>query len=169
MPVYAGMRSWRPARPGTLAEMRDRGHRRALGVILSTFQVEASWDRYIAAVSAARDAVGAGAPEVAYAGPWSTQPRFLDAMAARVSETLSHAGADAWLVFTAHSVPVSMARGAPYVGELEAAGREVAARLGHVHWCVAYQSRSGSPREAWLEPDIADRLRELAANGAHDV
>jgi ferrochelatase len=34
---------------------------------------------------------------------------------------------------------------------------------------VAYQSRSGSPREPWLEPDIADVIRALAREGAGDL
>jgi ferrochelatase len=172
-PVYVGMRNWRPFLKETLAEMRDHGHRRALGIILSSLQVEASWERYVADVAAARAAVGARAPRVAYARPWSAHPRFIETMVARAAEAFGQVAparrADALLVFTAHSVPVSMARGAPYVAQFEAAGRAVAERLGHARWCLAYQSRSGSPREAWLEPDIADRLRELAAKGVHDV
>ena len=36
-------------------------------------------------------------------------------------------------------------------------------------WTVAYQSRSGSPRDPWLEPDVADVIRALARDGARDV
>ncbi len=63
-PVYVGMRNWRPFLSDTLAEMRDRGHRRGLGIILSSLQTEASWERYVADVARAREALGAGAPEV---------------------------------------------------------------------------------------------------------
>src|SRR5690242_1208049 len=34
-PVYVGMRNWPPLLAETLGEMRARGHRRALGIILS--------------------------------------------------------------------------------------------------------------------------------------
>jgi len=60
IPVYVGMRNWHPFLHETLAEMRGRGHRRALGIILSSFQTEASWARYVADLAAARDKVGAG-------------------------------------------------------------------------------------------------------------
>ena len=69
------------------------------------------------------------------------------------------------MVFTAHSVPVGMADVSPYVSDLTAATRAVVRRLGHARWSIAYQSRSGSPRQPWLEPDVADVLRRLAADG----
>ena len=45
----------------------------------------------------------------------------------------------------------------------------MARRLAHGRWTVAYQSRSGSPREPWLEPDIAEVIRSLARAGAREV
>jgi ferrochelatase len=45
----------------------------------------------------------------------------------------------------------------------------VAERLGRTRWQIAYQSRSGSPRDPWLEPDVNDALRALAADGGRDV
>src|SRR2546425_5221616 len=58
-----------------------------------------------------------------------------------------------------------MADGSPYVGDLTTAARAVAERLGHARWSLAYQSRSGGAQEPWLEPDIADVLTRLAADG----
>jgi protoporphyrin/coproporphyrin ferrochelatase len=172
-PVYVGMRNWHPFLDETLAEMRDRGHRRALGIILSSFQTEASWERYVADLAAARDKVGAGAPEVVYAPPWADHPLFIDAMVARAGDALDQVPApkraDALLVFTAHSVPVAMASGSPYARQLEAAALVIARRLGHDRWQLAYQSRSGSPGDPWLEPDICDVLRGLKGAGTEDV
>ncbi len=172
-PVYVGMRNWPPLLADALAEMRARGHRRALGIILSTFQTEASWDRYVADVAAARAAVGADAPELVYAPAWSEHPCFLDAAADRVVEALTRVPADrraaAPLIFTAHSVPAAMAAASPYAAQLAAAARAVAARLGRARWTVAYQSRSGAPRDPWLEPDVGDVVRALAREGARDV
>ena len=172
-PVYVGMRNWPPLLADALAEMRARGHRRALGIILSTFQTEASWDRYVADVAAARAAVGADAPEVVYAPAWSEHPCFLDAAADRVAEALTRVAADrraaAPLIFTAHSVPAAMAAASPYAAQLAAAARAVAERLGRARWTVAYQSRSGAPRDPWLEPDVGDVVRALAREGARDV
>ena len=73
------------------------------------------------------------------------------------------------LVFTAHSVPAAMAAGSPYVAQFTAAAQAVAERLGNPRWSIAYQSRSGSPRDPWLEPDICDVLRELTKEGLRDV
>src|SRR6266487_3576336 len=160
LPVYVGMRNWHPFLRETLAGMREAGHRRALGVILSTFETEASWTRYIRDVDDARAKIGAGAPEVAFAPAWWDHPRFLDAMTSRVSDALGQvpleARGDTLLIFTAHSVPTAMAKASPYAEQLEGASRAVAARLGHERWQVAYQSRSGSSREPWLEPGVSD-------------
>ena len=142
LPVYVGMRNWHPFLRETLAGMREAGHRRALGVILSTFETEASWTRYMRDVDDARAKIGAGAPEVAFAPVWWDHPRFLDAMTSRVSDALGQvpleARGDALLVFTAHSVPTAMAKASPYAEQLEGASRAVAARLGHERWQVAY-------------------------------
>ena len=173
VPVFVGMRNWHPFFHETLGEMKDKGHRRALGIILSAFRTEASWDRYLGEVVAACEKVGPGAPEVSYARPWFDHPRFIEAVADRVTEALSAIPGGSRkatpLIFTAHSVPTAMADGSPYVAQFMAASRAVAARLGHPRWSVAYQSRSGSPRDSWLEPDIADVLGRLAGEGVGDV
>jgi len=173
LPVWVGMRNWQPFLHETLAEMKDRGCRRALGIILSSLQTEASWSRYVEDVAAAREKVGPDAPEVVYAAPWSEHPRFIEAIAARARDALAAIEparrADARLVFTAHSVPVAMAAGSPYAAQLETVARAIATALGRSAWSVAYQSRSGSPRDPWLEPDVADVIRALARAGARDV
>ena len=61
LPVFVGQRNWHPFLKETLADMAAAGHRRALGIILSSFRSEASWDRYMNDVGEARAAVP-GAP-----------------------------------------------------------------------------------------------------------
>jgi ferrochelatase len=172
LPVFIGMRNWHPYLHETLRAMTGRGLHRALAVIMSAFRTEASWERYVQDVAEAR-ARTPDAPEVEFAPPWSAHPGFLDAVADRAQRALHDVPAEergaAALVFTAHSVPVAMASGSPYVEEFEAAGRGVAARLGRDRWRLAYQSRSGRPGDAWLEPDVNDVLRELAAAGVRHV
>ncbi len=168
LPVFVGMRNWHPFLHETLAEMAGKGARRALGIILSPLRTEASWERYMQDVAEARARV-ARAPEVGFAPAWFEYPRFVAAVADRTRAALGEIPEDARastpLVFTAHSVPVAMAEASPYVSDLTAAARAVARRLGHARWSVAYQSRSGSPRESWLEPDVTSVLRRLAADG----
>jgi ferrochelatase len=172
-PVYVGMRNWHPFLLETLAEMRDRGHRRALGIILSSFQTDASWERYVTDIAAAREKLGAGAPEVVYAPAWAEHPLFIDAMVARAADALdevpSRKREDALLIFTAHSVPVAMASGSPYARQLEAAALVIARRLDHPRWQIAYQSRSGSPSDPWLGPDVCDVLRGAKGQGIEDA
>jgi ferrochelatase len=172
LPVFVGMRNWHPFLHETLAEMSARGARRALGVILSAFRTEASWDRYQADVAAAR-ARTPGAPDVAFAPPWFDHPRFIAAVTDRSRAAFAAIPDDRrrWtpLVFTAHSIPVAMAEASPYVSDLTTAAREVVAELGHPRFSIAYQSRSGAPGEAWLEPDIRDVLKILANDGERAV
>jgi ferrochelatase len=168
LPVFVGMRNWHPFLHETLADMSAKGVGHALGIILSPLRSEASWERYQQDVADARAKVG-GAPQVTFAPAWCDHPRFIEAVADRARAALTEIppAERAWspLVFTAHSVPLVMAEGSPYVADLTATARAVAERLGHARWSLAYQSRSGDPRDAWLEPDIGDVLKRLAADG----
>lgn len=173
LPVYVGMRNWHPFLQETLAEMQQKGLRRALGIILSAFQTEASWGRYIMDVALARKEIGPNAPEVYFTPSWASHPLFIDGTAAAVQHTLSLVSperrVEALIAFTAHSIPKAMVDSSPYVSQFTEAGRLVAEKIGHLRWSVAYQSRSGSPREPWLEPDICDLLHGLAKDGLRDV
>jgi ferrochelatase len=106
---------------------------------------------------------------VSFAPPWGEHSLFIDAVADRARMALSTVPEPVrrWtpLVFTAHSIPVPMAEASAYVAELTSAASAVAARLDHPRWSIAYQSRSGNPRDPWLEPDVSDVLRSLAADG----
>ena len=168
LPVFVGMRNWHPFLHDTLAAMADKGLTRAVGVVLSAFRTEASWERYHQDVADARARV-AGAPAVVFAGAWRAHPRFVDAVADRARAALAGIPAAERgrtpLVYTAHSVPVAMADASPYVAEFTTASRAVAERLGHARWSLAYQSRSGSPREPWLGPDVGEELARLADAG----
>ena len=168
LPVFVGMRNWHPFLHDTLAAMADKGLTRAVGVVLSAFRTEASWERYQQDVADARARVAA-APAVAFAGAWLAHPQFVDAVADRARAAFAGVPAAERartpLVFTAHSVPVAMAGASPYVADFTTASRAVAERLGHTRWSLAYQSRSGSPGEPWLGPDVGEELARLADAG----
>lgn len=171
-PVYVGMRNWHPFLHETLGLMGKQGHRRVLGIILSTFQTEASWERYMEDVAAARATLGANAPVVEYAPPWADHPLFIEAEVNRVASTLDQLPGELAkppLVFTAHSLPVRMAASAPYVAQFESASRTVANTLLYPNWRTAYQSRTGRPTDPWLEPDIGDVLVTIAEEGHRAV
>jgi len=167
IPVEVGMRNWEPYVVDGLVALQRAGAHRVLGFIMAAFRSEASWERYQGVVRAAREAMGPRAPEVEYPEPWHNHPKFIAAVAARASETLARIKPDerqrVQLIFTAHSIPVGMATGAPYLEQLTEACAAVAAQLGIEPWTLAFQSRSGSPRDRWLEPEVGSALQKLAA------
>src|SRR4029450_3880786 len=63
------------------------------------------------------------------------------------------------LIFTAHSIPVSMAQQYPYERQLLDAAKRIATAAARPEWELVYQSRSGRPGDPWLEPDVCDYLR----------
>lgn len=175
LPVYTGMRHWHPLLADTLEQMSRDGVRHALALILTPHQGEASWGRCQSAASRAlaevEERLGTMPPVLTYAGPWFMHPGFVEAIAGRIQETLQYVpeGRRALLplLFTAHSVPASMAD--PYVEQLLATCRAVAKRIAWKDWSLVYQSRSGDVGEAWLEPDVCDAIRNLADEGQRDV
>jgi ferrochelatase len=75
------------------------------------------------------------------------------------------------VAFTAHSIPLSMARNCDYELQLSETCRLIAddIAIGPERWRLVYQSRSGRPTDPWLEPDILDHLTDLHRQGVHDV
>jgi ferrochelatase len=139
--------------------MRDDGVKRAIAFPTSAFGSYSGCRQYLENIQRARAEVGEGAPEIVKIPPFSGHPLFLEAMTERVRTALGKLPG-ARVVFTAHSVPVSMAQASPYVAQLEEASRRVAEAAGAGEWTLAYQSRSGPPAQPWLGPDICDYLRE---------
>ncbi|MEJ5340738.1 MAG: ferrochelatase [Thermogutta sp.] len=166
LPVYWGNRNWHPFLKDAIDEMVRNGVRRALAVVTSVFGSYSSCRRYLEDLTRAREACGAATLEIDRLRLPFNHPGFVAAMTDRVQEAreaAKNAGfASVRLVFTAHSIPMAMAAGAPYVMQFEEAGRLVAEAAGFTAWQLAYQSRSGPPHVPWLEPDILDVLRSMA-------
>lgn len=174
LPVYVGMRNWHPFLADTLREMAEAGIRRAVGLVLAAFRSWSSCGQYRDNVLAARRQIrAAGHPdvEVCYVGDWHAHERFIEAWASRVASAIdalpAAARGRARVVFTAHSIPLAMAGADRYREQLNLAARLVADRLGRADWALVFQSRSGHPRDPWLEPDVCDYLR--AAGGLEAV
>jgi ferrochelatase len=159
IPVYWGNRNWHPMLADTVRQMRDDGIRRAIAFTTSAFGSYSGCRQYLENIQRARAEVGEGAPEIVKIRPFSGHPLFIEAMADRVRAALADLP-EARVLFTAHSVPISMADASPYTQELELASRRVAEAVGATDWKLVYQSRSGPPTQPWLGPDICDELRE---------
>ena len=73
------------------------------------------------------------------------------------------------VVFTAHSIPVSMARASSYEEEFRATAALVAQKLGMSGYEVGFQSSPDVPPGAWLGPDVVDVIKDVATGGAKAV
>jgi ferrochelatase len=170
LPVYVGMRNSRPFFSETFKQMHDIGIKRTLGFILSSHRSEASWERYHKNIADARAELGDRAPEVGYCEGWHDHPQFIQCWVELIQGAFGTAPVQSIpLIFTAHSLPRPMAARSPYVEQLETTARLIAEKLNHPRWAIAYQSRSGNPTEPWLEPDIGQTIRDLAAQGEKQV
>jgi ferrochelatase len=178
LPVYVGMRNWHPFLADTLAEMSRAGVRRAVGFVAAAQRSYSSCTQYRENVEAARATLrnaGLADVEVVYVGDWHTDPGFVEANTDHVRDALEKLPAAvrdrARLVFTAHSIPVSMAERYPYQRQLEETAQAVSVSVARSFssasrdWALVYQSRSGRPEDAWLGPDVCDYLRDEAARG----
>ncbi|MXW59937.1 MAG: ferrochelatase [Acidimicrobiia bacterium] len=168
LPVYWGNRNWSPMLADTMAQMRDDGVSSAVGFATSAFGSYSGCRQYAEDIERARAEVGPDAPLVYKVPPFWDQDGFLSAMADNLG-VARRAVPTAPVVFTAHSIPESMAATAPYEAQLNEACHQVAERAVASQWSLAYQSRSGSPQIPWLEPDIGDQLDRLADAGADAV
>lgn len=177
-PVYWGNRNWRPDLAETMQAMADDGVSTAIAFATSAFSSFSSCRQYLDDIARARAAVGEKAPLVTKIPPYYRHDGFIASFtqtAARAMESLpEEVRAGAELIFTAHSIPTSMAaasgpRGGAYQAQLAEAAGLVAAGLGRASWKLAYQSRSGPPAVPWLGPDINDCLTDVARAGAPAV
>lgn len=179
LPLYWGNRNWHPLLAETLRRMSADGVRRALAFVTSPYGSYSSCRQYLDDIATARAALGPDAPAVDKIRHYADDPGFVqpqvDAVRAALATLDQARRATTRLVFTAHSVPVSMAATAgPDGGRYEAQLRETAALVAagaapDLGWDLVWQSRSGPPSVPWLEPDVNDHLTALAGTGVTGV
>ncbi|HZU21127.1 MAG TPA: ferrochelatase [Gaiellaceae bacterium] len=169
LPVYFGNRNWHPFIADALREMRDAGVRNALAFLTSAYSSYSGCRQYRENLYEAQQAVGEDAPAVSRLRMLYNHPGFVEANAIRVREALRAVPERSAVAFTAHSIPVAMAKSCAYEAQLRETARLVAEAAGVVDWDVVYQSRSGPPHVPWLEPDVCDHLEALHAAGAPGV
>lgn len=173
LPVYWGNRNWHPLLADTLAEMAADGIKHALGFVTSAYSSYSSCRQYIEDIARARETVGNRAPTVDKLRVFYNHPLFIRANVGNIRQTLERIPESrrphAALVFTAHSIPQSMADNCNYEAQLKETSELIAAELGHPNWSLVYQSRSGPPTQPWLGPDIRDHVQQLKAEGTTDI
>jgi protoporphyrin/coproporphyrin ferrochelatase len=180
LPLYWGNRNWHPYLADTVARMTADGVTRALAFVTSAYGSYSSCRQYLDDIEAARARAGPGAPRIDKIRHFFNHPGFIgpftEAALAAIRSLPPAVSHDAFLVFTAHSVPEEMAAasgpaGGLYPAQLAEASRLIAKSLAEAEgyerpWQLVYQSRSGPPAVPWLGPDVCDHLTALAAQGA---
>ena len=173
LPVAWGNRHWHPFLTETLGRLAGQGRRHALAFVTSAYAGPSSCRAYRVALAEAQAAVGPSAPLVTKLPHYWNRPGFLGPLADGLAAALARLPAGSAVAFSAHSVPVVQAEapqvGGGYVAQLTEASRRVAEQAGAPRWDLVYQSRSGPPSQPWLEPDVNDHLRALAAEGVPGV
>jgi protoporphyrin/coproporphyrin ferrochelatase len=159
VPVFVGMKHWRPRIAEAVDAALAGGASRVIGVVLAPHYSQLSVGEYRERLE---DAL-ADRAELVLVESWHDDPAFVNVLADRVR------GTDAWVVFTAHSLPERiLADGDPYREQLLETSRLVAERAGLERWSFAFQSASATG-EPWLGPDLLDELERLSAYGVRKV
>ncbi len=176
LPVYWANLHWHPFLPVVLRQMADDGISRAIAFATSAFASYPGCRKYRELIDAARLEIGPQAPRVDKLRLFYNHPGFIEAVTDRVVEALGQIdkprAEHIKILFTAHSLPLSMAQSCPYEHQVRESCRLVIQRLqaseqldsaqreSLADWELTYQSRSGPPQQPWLGPDVGEWLLE---------
>jgi protoporphyrin/coproporphyrin ferrochelatase len=187
-PLVWGNRNFHPFLTDALREAHEAGMRRLVTIVTSAYTSYSSCRQYREDLAAAVASLADEGREIAVdkVRPYFNHPGFSRANARQVTEAVRGLGQasddEVRLVFVTHSIPEAMDdTSGPGSGEGNAYRREhlalAAAITDEVNATLSrgldhelvYCSRSGPPTQPWLEPDVNDALRDLAANGVRTV
>jgi ferrochelatase len=168
LPVYWGNRNWQPFLTDTIDKMVADGRQHAAVFVTSAYSSFSGCRQYRDDLLRANGEDGV--PNITKLRQFFNHPGFVGPFARNTLAAVERLPADlrdtAPIVFTAHSIPLSMAAQCRYVDQLQEAARLVMDGMDTSRrWDVVFQSRSGSPRVPWLEPDVNDHLRALHDRG----
>jgi ferrochelatase len=174
LPIYWGNRNWAPYVEDTWAQLADDGIEHVYVFATSAYASYSGCRQYHEDIARARASFGGG-PTAEKLPHFFDTPGFVqanaDALAVAISALPEEVRETARLVATAHSIPLAMEAvagpdGGAYEAELLAAADRVVAEVAPGRsYDLVWQSRSGPPSVPWLEPDVNDHLRALAAAG----
>jgi ferrochelatase len=159
LPVFTGMKHWTPRITDAADRAVSSGAEQVAGLVLAPHYSALSIAGY-------RDQLTrglAGRAELCFVESWHDEPGFVELLADRVR------GAQAHVVFTAHSLPARILEaGDPYRDQLLETSRLVADAAGIDSWSFSFQSESPTG-EPWLGPDILEHLESLRRQGVEHV
>lgn len=175
MPVFVGMRNWKPFIGDTVKAITSQGFERVIAICLAPQNSRTSVGLYRRAVSG-----DGNLPfEVDFVEQWHDHPLLIKAFAEKLRSGWEKAsaeyGAKLPVIFTAHSVPErTITEGDPYEKQSRETARLVAqeagleADLDADDWTFAFQSQgiAGAP---WIGPTVEETIRNLKAKGHRGV
>jgi ferrochelatase len=171
IPVYVGMRNWKPFIADTVRVMQGEGVDRAVVICLAPQNSRTSVGLYRAALNGE-----GGVPfDVDFVESWHDHPLLIQAFAEKLDVgwkcACSEMGDKLPIIFTAHSVPQrAITEGDPYENQAKETAALVAreAALAPEGWRFAFQSQ-GMSGEAWLGPTVEDTIVDLWREGHRGV
>ena len=171
MPVYVGMRNWKPFVANTVRDMQAAGIERAVVICLAPQNSRTSVGLYRAALNGE-----GGVPfAVDFIESWHDHPLLIQAFTEKLRAGWQRAcremGVKIPVIFTAHSVPQrTIAEGDPYESQAKETAALVAreAALTPEDWRFAFQSQ-GMSGEAWLGPTVEETILDLQKKGQRGV
>ncbi len=170
LPVYVGMRNWKPFISEAVRTMTADDVQRAVVICLAPQNSRTSVGLYRSALSLAGASFS-----VEFVESWHDHPLLIKAFAQRLRVGREHArregGARMPVILTAHSVPQrTITAGDPYESQVKETAALVAhaAPLGTDEWAFAFQSQgmSGGP---WLGPTVEETILTLKKRGEECV
>ncbi len=167
LPVYVGMRNWKPFIPDVVKKIAADGVTHVIAVCLAPQNSRTSVGLYRKAVD------GPEGPPFAldFVESWHDHPLLIEAFVEKLragrQRASIEAGAKLPVIFTAHSVPErTIAEGDPYEAQTRETAELVAreAELQPEEWKFAFQSQ-GMSGGTWLGPTVEETILELKAQG----
>ncbi|MBF74399.1 ferrochelatase [Candidatus Poribacteria bacterium] len=177
LPVFTGMRNWKPFLSETLSEMIEKGHKKVLGIILSPFQCFTSWEEYQQDVDEALGKLSAPNNRtldisINYMSGWSSDYGYISSVTEQIMASCEHWSENrlnsAHLIFTAHSIPEVAAKRSPYSKQFAKTSELVAGQLGKSFY-LAYQSSPDTSPIPWTGPDISELIPKLDRSISTDI
>ena len=171
LPVYVGMRNWKPYIRDTVKRMVDEGIEHAVAVCLAPHNSRTSVGLYKQAML---DETGSAQLTIDFVESWHDHPLLAEAFAERLRAGLNRAcneaGESLPIIFTAHSVPKrTIAEGDPYEVQAKESARLVAERVPEIgEWMFAFQSQ-GMSGGAWLGPTVEEIVLAAKEKGHSGV
>jgi protoporphyrin/coproporphyrin ferrochelatase len=171
LPVFAGMRNWRPFIGDTVKLIAAQQFDRVIAVCLAPQNSRTSVGLYRSAVNK-----GGNLPfAMDFVEEWHNQPLLVQAFAEKLRAGLEKASAENGgkppVIFTAHSVPErTIADGDPYQRQAHETAELVAKEAGleRDEWVFAFQSQ-GMSGGAWIGPAVQETILSLKAQGNRGV